>query len=870
MTCVRRIRTNRIHDFDVELSVYVGQLCRQLRIRQVPDIVVSDVLFGPAVLGFFHHTIVLPKCLLQTENAQRAFSLESLNPILVHELLHIRRGDLVTGTLQTVVQCLWWFHPAVWFANRMLSRDAERCCDEQVLAELGCGPAEYARSLLSVIESKQPLQAVPVFPGMKPVEITSQRMERIMSLKHGSQKRMPWWHWAVVLGFGLLVLPGAECQVSESKTTSSSTIPQPNSSQLESLIDVLTVSVSDDEKIGAQTAAVSVPDGSGTRLTANTVVANVNGRLIVLDDMIGSVRQAIDAKEGLSDNQRQQFLKSQIRNRLHSYIQQELVVQELKQEIPEHRQHEIMNSLEQPFRELIANIRNDRDVTTNKELDEVLLAEGLSVHFLRQNFFRVQMVHGYLSSLAGSRDTFSRAELLTYYEEHRSDFTTHDRIAPFKAVRKEIERRLRAEHVRESHQKVMQKLRVKASVVTMFGDATEASTAAAEPQAGTVGFGKLTFGTGVNSDAGVTGSTVISQDEFEKQLGSGTDQLSRPGPELLTVVYNVADLVVPVQKSVSSPGQHESAVLKASRESAADAGNDSALPVPAPVRPISHADRTVLSSNPSELDFAPLVELIRASVATDTWSRESGPAQIVSYPGNLSIVNRQTAEAHDEITDLLSALRKEHQLIVVADAKLVHLPENKDSDWLNQAIELNPSSDGLRWALSTESRTEKMTDYVTDGGGRVISSPRIKTLPGHMAEISVSGTDEEGQPSGLSLSLTARPFGEGQLLRLNYQIGVNESLTAGGRGTGLLKSGQTLVVEYVPGDDVQVGVPVASNVPYVNKLFRNVPSQQDRYLIAITPRLVRTDVEEAPLDRASVDHEVGNSSRVMPPVAVDR
>ena len=848
-TCVQRIRANRVHEFDAELSTHVAQLCTQLSVRHVPDIIVSDVLFGPAVLGIFRHTIVLPKCLLQTDVAERTVTVKSLTPVLVHELLHIRRGDLFTGAAQSLVQCLWWFHPAVWFANRMLSRDAERCCDEQVLAELGCGPAEYARCLLSVIESKRPLKAVPVFPGMKPVEITSQRMERIMSLKNGCQKRMPWWHWAIVLGFGLLVLPGATSQVSESKTTSSSTVPQPNSSQI---------------------AAVSVTDGSGAKLTANTVVANVNGRPIALDDVIGSVRRAIDAKEGLSENQRQQFLKSQIRNRLHSYIQQELVVQALKQDIPEHRQHEIINSLEEPFRELLANIRNDRDVSTNKELDEVLLAEGLSVHFLRQNFFRMQMVHGYLSSLTGSRDTISRAELLTYYEEHRSDFTTNDQIAPFLAVRKEIERRLRIEYAKEAHKKAMQKLRAKASVVTMFGDAAEASTAAADPQEGTASAGRLMFGTGVNSDAGVIGCMVITQEGLEKQLGSGTDQLSPLGPELLTMVYNVADLVVPVQKVVRRPGEIDAAVLQANRESAADAGNERAVPVPAPVRTIAHSDQPVLSGNELELEFAPLVELIRASVATDTWGRENGPARIVTYPGNLSIVIRQTAEAHDEIADLLSALRKEHNLMVVADARIVRLPDDEDSDWLDQAVDLNSSPDGLRWALSTEPRVERLLDYVTDGGGRVISSPRIKTLPGHTAEISVSGSDEEGQPLEVSLSLTARPLSEGDLLRLNYQVGIDEPLTTGGRGTGLLKSGQTLLVEYVPGDGNQVGVPLVRKVPYVTKLFRNVPSRQDRYLIAITPRLVRPNVEEAALDHTSMDQEVGHFSRVTPPVAVDR
>ena len=86
------------------------------------------------------------------------------------------------------------------------------------------------------------------------------------------------------------------------------------------------------------------------------------------------------------------------------------------------------------------------------------------------------------------------------------------------------------------------------------------------------------------------------------------------------MVYNVADLVVPVQTVVSRPEEIGSDILQASRESAADLGNDRVVPVPAPVRPISHADRTVKSSNESELDFAPLVELIRASVATETWS----------------------------------------------------------------------------------------------------------------------------------------------------------------------------------------------------------------------------------------------------------
>ena len=224
LRCLRLIQRHRTAEFDDVLNERLQQLAATLRIRRVPRIVVTDVLFGPAVLGFLRHTIVLPRCLLKAESGQQkadqidapglrptAFDcpLSFLDLILAHELLHIRRGDLRTGALQVVAQSLWWFHPAVWLSNRWLSREAERCCDEQVIAELGCSPAQYARSLLSVIESKHQLQPIPVFPGMKPVEITTQRMERIMSLRNGLKKQTPLWCWLAVAALAIVVLPGA-------------------------------------------------------------------------------------------------------------------------------------------------------------------------------------------------------------------------------------------------------------------------------------------------------------------------------------------------------------------------------------------------------------------------------------------------------------------------------------------------------------------------------------------------------------------------------------------------------------------------------------------------------------------------------------
>ncbi|MCP4513474.1 MAG: type II and III secretion system protein [Fuerstiella sp.] len=236
----------------------------------------------------------------------------------------------------------------------------------------------------------------------------------------------------------------------------------------------------------------------------------------------------------------------------------------------------------------------------------------------------------------------------------------------------------------------------------------------------------------------------------------------------------------------------------------------------------------------------------------------------------MSIVIRQTPEAHEKTAKLFSALPKEHDLLIIANARIIQWPKGKSGEWLDQAAKVNTSADGLRWALSIKSGIRELLDYVMKGVGRVLSSPGITTLPGHAEEISVSGGEDEGQPSGWTLSLTARPLSECVLLRLCYQVGVDESRTTGGRGIGLLKSGQTPVFEYISGQGSQAGVPMVRKVPYVTKLFGNTPGGKDVHLIAITPRLVRTDVQAAPLDRIDAAYEVGRDGRVTPPVAADR
>ena len=59
-------------------------------------------------------------------------------------------AERALGWLQLLIQLIWWPHPLVWWASRQLSRERERCCDEETIAGLRCEPSDYAQCLIDV------------------------------------------------------------------------------------------------------------------------------------------------------------------------------------------------------------------------------------------------------------------------------------------------------------------------------------------------------------------------------------------------------------------------------------------------------------------------------------------------------------------------------------------------------------------------------------------------------------------------------------------------------------------------------------------------------------------------------------------------
>jgi len=126
-------------ELDPTLQALLAETNRPVRL------LASDKARVPAALGFRNPAIVLPAWALRDLTAAQ------LQPILIHELAHLRRHDDWTNLLQKAVRAIFFFHPAVWWIDARLSLEREMACDDAVLAATG-NPRAYAGCLIDLLE----------------------------------------------------------------------------------------------------------------------------------------------------------------------------------------------------------------------------------------------------------------------------------------------------------------------------------------------------------------------------------------------------------------------------------------------------------------------------------------------------------------------------------------------------------------------------------------------------------------------------------------------------------------------------------------------------------------------------------------------
>jgi beta-lactamase regulating signal transducer with metallopeptidase domain len=121
----------------------VEDVCRRLGFSSTPRVRVSDEAPAPFIFGFLRPTLVLSR-----RQLDRA---EELEAVALHELAHVRRGDLLVRYVQWLAGTLLFFWPVVAWVNRRIDLAREYACDEWALRHGRLSAGEYARCLLRAV-----------------------------------------------------------------------------------------------------------------------------------------------------------------------------------------------------------------------------------------------------------------------------------------------------------------------------------------------------------------------------------------------------------------------------------------------------------------------------------------------------------------------------------------------------------------------------------------------------------------------------------------------------------------------------------------------------------------------------------------------
>ena len=112
----------------------------------------TDRVRAPFILGLIRPRIYLP---LGLEG-------EALDYVLAHERYHIRRRDYLVKAFAFALLTLHWLNPLVWLAFRLMGKDMEMSCDEQVLGARENIRKAYSSTLLSFATGER-------FPAASPL-----------------------------------------------------------------------------------------------------------------------------------------------------------------------------------------------------------------------------------------------------------------------------------------------------------------------------------------------------------------------------------------------------------------------------------------------------------------------------------------------------------------------------------------------------------------------------------------------------------------------------------------------------------------------------------------------------------------------------
>lgn len=252
----------------------------------------SGLVSSPFVCGIFSPRIYLPKDLGEEEKEY----------ILLHERIHIKRGDHITRLLSYLALSIHWFNPFVWLAFFISGKDMELACDEAVLRKIGDRKKAYSASLLNLATGKKVVTGIPLAFGEGNIK---GRIKNVLNYK-----KPAFWLMAVAVvicvssGIFLLGNPrGEETKKAKREETTESEKDSGEESDMGNVYEETASGfIREADYNGEKVKVVSVPMGGNLLLTEAELVVSNLGEKNPIPEIGDIVEVSVTCKGDLENN----------------------------------------------------------------------------------------------------------------------------------------------------------------------------------------------------------------------------------------------------------------------------------------------------------------------------------------------------------------------------------------------------------------------------------------------------------------------------------------------------------------------------------------------------------------------------------------
>ncbi len=122
----------------------IARCAKSLGLRRAPKVLLTRKVACPAVFGVVRPVLLMPVGYLSKMTRR------DVEHTLLHELAHIKRGDLWVHGFYMLLQVVYWYNPLLWLVRSQMHHLRELCCDATVARLLKERISEYRQTLIDV------------------------------------------------------------------------------------------------------------------------------------------------------------------------------------------------------------------------------------------------------------------------------------------------------------------------------------------------------------------------------------------------------------------------------------------------------------------------------------------------------------------------------------------------------------------------------------------------------------------------------------------------------------------------------------------------------------------------------------------------